>query len=74
MCYVVDYSYDITFISLNLCGLNCMLDIMYVICYGLDSRQLYLFNSKKPICIKYGEDVKEYNRIHLEKIPRSFDC
>ena len=52
----LSYADDITLISPSLYGLNRMLDI----CNKFAIDNFIIFNSKKTICIKYGEDVKDY--------------
>ena len=50
----LSYAYDITLISPSLYGLNRILDI----CNKFAIDNFSIFNSKKTICIKYGEDVR----------------
>ena len=48
------YADDITLTCLSLYGLNCMLDI----CNQFAKNHHVIFNTKKTICIKYGDAVK----------------
>ena len=50
----LSYADDITLISPSLYGSNRMLDI----CNKFAIDNFIIFNSKKTICIKYGEDVR----------------
>ena len=50
------YADDITISSPSLQGLNSMLDICRI--FALDN--FIIFNCKKTVCIKYGEDVKPF--------------
>ena len=50
----LSYADDITLISPSLYGLNRMLDI----CNKFAIYNFIIFDSKKTICIKYGEDVR----------------
>ena len=54
----LSYADDITLISPSLYGLNRMLDI----CNKLAIDNCIIFNSKKTICIKYGEDIESRSR------------
>ena len=51
----LSYADDITLISPSLYGLNRML----VICNKFAIDNFIILNSKKTICIKYGENVSE---------------
>ena len=55
------YADDITLISPSLYGLNRMLDI----CNKLAIDNFIIFNSKKTICIKYGEDVRVSEQVFM---------
>ena len=57
----LSYAYDITLISPSLYGLNRMLDI----CNKFAIDNLIIFNSKKTICIKYGEDVRVSEQVFM---------
>ena len=52
----LSYADDITLISPSLYGLNHMLDISNK--FAIDN--FIIFNSKKTICIKYGEDRSRF--------------
>ena len=54
----LSYADDITLISPSLYGLNRMFDI----CNKFAIDNFIIFNSKKNICIKYGEDVESRSR------------
>ena len=57
----LSYADDITLISPSIRGLNAMIDIcsQFALDYSLT------FNSKKSVCIKFGENVKDCERIKL---------
>ena len=57
----LSYADDITLISPSLYGLNRMLDI----CNKFAIDNFIKFNSKKTICIKYGEDVRVSEQVFM---------
>ena len=57
----LSYADDITLISPSLYGLNRMLDI----CNKFAIDNFIIFNSKKTICIKYGEDVRVSEQVFM---------
>ena len=56
---ILEYADDVTLLSPSIRGLNRMLSI----CEEFSKEYFIKFNSKKSICIKYGEkyDVRNHN-------------
>ena len=59
----LSYADDITLISPSLYGLNRMLDICDT--FAIDN--FIIFNRKKTICIKYGEDVRVSEQVFMNR-------
>ena len=57
----LSYADDITLISPSVYGLNRMLDI----CNKFAIDNFIIFNSKKTVCIKYGEDVRVSEQVFM---------
>ena len=59
---VLSYADDITLLCPSIRGLNCMLNI----CSEYADNYDITFNSKKTLCIKFGEKVKDYEKVTIK--------
>ena len=58
----LSYADDITLLSPSLRGLNEMLQFCSLYAYNFD----IIFNSKKTVCIQFGEQARQYETIKLK--------
>ena len=65
----LSYADDITLICPSLRGMNCMLNICSVFADNYD----ITFNSKKTLCIKFGEKVNDFEKVIIKGSVISWD-
>ena len=58
------YADDITITWLSRRGLHKMI----VLCNHFENENYIIFNSKKTLCVKYGEPVNDHENIYFNKI------